>query len=183
MEDRKNVYALVAAIAVIGLLLSCVAGALAGGLAGLFVSRRQAQTTAERVMERGAFDDLFDQMPWLQEEVPLPEQDAEPFVMPRGGMAGALVTQVVSGTPADDAGLRVGDLITAVDRIPVDANHQLADVLAQYEPGDRVTLTVWHSGATDEILVTLGEHPDANGEPYLGIYYRMRGANLRAPGG
>ena len=182
MEDRKNVYAMVIAIAVVGLLLSCVAGALAGGLAGLLVGRSQARITAERAGDEGLLEDLLEQMPRFEEEIPVPEEDVEPFVLPRGGMQGALITQVVSDTPAEDAGLQVGDIITAVDLIPVNANHQLADVLAQYEPGDRVTLTVWRSGESEEILVTLGEHPDVDGAPYLGIYYRMRGPNLRTPG-
>jgi membrane-associated protease RseP (regulator of RpoE activity) len=182
MEDRKNVYVTVIAIAVVGLLLSCVAGALAGGLAGLLVGRHQARTTTERTVEEGVLGNLFDQMPWLEDEVPLPEEDVEPFVMPRGSVQGALVTQVVSDTPAEDAGLQMGDIITSVDLTPVDANHQLADVLAQYKPGDRVTLTVWRSGGSEEVLVILGENPDAAGEPYLGIYYRMRGPNMRTPG-
>lgn len=186
MEDRKNVYAVVMAIAVVGLLLSCVAGALAGGLAGLLVGRSQAQTAAERALEGVLPEQLFREMPWLEEELPVPlpefEEEMPPFEMPRGGMTGALITQVVSDTPAEDAGLRVGDIITAIDLIPVDANHPLADVVAQYEPGDRVTLTIWRSGQIEEILITLGEHPDTAGQPYLGIYYRMRGPNLRTPG-
>lgn len=176
MEEQKNVYTIVIVIAVVGLLLSCVAGALAGGVAGLLVGRSQARNVVERSFEGILPGQPFEEMPWFEEEMP-------PFDMPPAGMRGALITQVVSDTPAERAGLQVGDVITAVDRTPVDANHQLADVLAQYEPGDRVTLTVSRSGEIEAILVTLGEHPDAGGEPYLGIYYRMRGPNLRTPGG
>jgi membrane-associated protease RseP (regulator of RpoE activity) len=186
MEEKKNVYALVIVIAVVGLLLSCVAGALAGGLVGLLAGRSQAQIAVERALEGGLPERPFQQMPWFQEEIPVPVpepgDELPPFEMPPTGMRGALITQIVPGTPAEQSALRVGDIITAVDLTPVDPNHQLSDIMAQYVPGDRVTLTVWRSGQSEAILVTLDEHPDAPGEPYLGIYYRMRGPNLRTPG-
>lgn len=174
MEERKNLTAVVIAVAVVGLLLSCVAGAMAGGVVGFLVARQQARTVAEGALEGSLPEWLLRQLPQLEEELPLPVPELEDEFPPLG-MRGALVTEVLAGTPAEEAGLRAGDIITAVDSTPVDPVHELADVMAQYEPGDRVTLTIWRMGQTETIRVVLGEHPDVEGAPYLGIGYRMRG--------
>lgn len=70
---------------------------------------------------------------------------------------GALVTEVMEGTPAAEAGLQVDDIITAVNGDAVDAEHTLRDRLLAYEPGDEVTLTVLRGEETLDITVTLGQ--------------------------
>ena len=50
--------------------------------------------------------------------------------------SGAWVQQVTTGSPAERAGIRLGDLITNVDDTPVDADHRLVDLIGNYEPGD-----------------------------------------------
>ena len=87
------------------------------------------------------------------------------------GMQGAVVQEVVAGSPAEDAGVQVGDIITAVDGTPIDANHRLADVVSQYQPGDRVKLTVWRAGDAKSVTATLGENPQDSTRPYLGVRY------------
>jgi serine protease Do len=119
---------------------------------------------------------------WLEEEPPLltPETEDDSILPDRRG---ALITEVLVGTPAEDAGLRAGDIITAVDRTPVNLIHELSSVLAQYEPGDRVTLTIWRLGRSETIPVILGEHPEVAGAPYLGIRYRLRAPMPGGQGG
>ncbi len=68
---------------------------------------------------------------------------------------GALITQVMPGTPAADAGLHFGDIITSVNGDVVDAERTLADRITAYESGDTVTLSVLRGGETLEIEVTL----------------------------
>ena len=75
------------------------------------------------------------------------------------------------GSPAEGAGSAIGDIITAVDGTPIDANHRLADVVGQYQPGDRVKLTVWRAGDAKSVTVTLGENPQDSARPYLGVRY------------
>lgn len=58
-----------------------------------------------------------------------------------GGPPGAVVRQVLPDTPASFAGLRSGDLITAVDGIPVNSAGDLSGIMDQHRPGDTVTLT------------------------------------------
>ena len=72
---------------------------------------------------------------------------------------GALVMDVMADTPADDIGLAVGDVITAVNDEPVDEEHTLADRLYAYEVGDTVTLTVARADETLTLEATLIARP------------------------
>lgn len=65
---------------------------------------------------------------------------------------------VVSGSPADKAGLLDKDVITKVDDKTVGETNSLALLLATYAPGDKVTLTVINGGGTKTVEVTLGEY-------------------------
>ncbi len=66
---------------------------------------------------------------------------------------------VFPGSPAADAGLREGDVITAINGVLLDARHDLATVVLPNEPGDVVTLQVWRDGESIEVEVTLGTLP------------------------
>src|SRR5690606_32840166 len=59
---------------------------------------------------------------------------------------GALIMDVEDESPAADAGLQTGDIITAVDGDLVDEERTLRDRLFAYEPDDTVTLTVLRDG-------------------------------------
>ncbi len=72
---------------------------------------------------------------------------------------GALVAGVLPGTPAEEAGLRVGDLITAVDDTSTPNTDVLRAVIARNRPGTEVTVTVRRKGREERIEVTLGEQP------------------------
>lgn len=184
-QERQRIYTVVIVVAVVALLLSCAAGALAGGLAGMLVGRQQGRAAAERALGEGLVPEM--PMPWA-EEMPwsLPEQEEPgiPFEEVPQGVEGALVVDVVPGTPAEEAGLQAGDVIVAVDDVPVDRNHLLADVIAQYEPGDRIQLDVWRDGGTEVLRVALGEHPNDSARPYLGVQYQMNlEPDYNLPGG
>ena len=74
--------------------------------------------------------------------------------------SGAYVSTVTAGTPADKAGLKVGDVITAIDGKPTLSADDIGTVLAAYKPGQTVTLKVTHqNGTTGQIKVTLGQYP------------------------
>ena len=72
---------------------------------------------------------------------------------------GQEVVQVQDGSPAAQAGLQPGDIITAVDGTTLDADHLLQDQLFEHKVGDTVQLTIDRDGQTMTISVTLGERP------------------------
>jgi serine protease Do len=70
---------------------------------------------------------------------------------------GALVNSVVSGGPADRAGVKSGDVITAVNGTVVQDPNALRNAIARTPPGTEVTLTVWRNRREEQLRVTLGE--------------------------
>jgi serine protease Do len=70
---------------------------------------------------------------------------------------GVYVTDVSSGSPASQAGLRVGDIITGIDSTNLDETHAYINTLFQYSAGDTVTLTINRNGNSIQVKVTLGE--------------------------
>ena len=60
---------------------------------------------------------------------------------PMGGPPGAVVRQVLPDTPARLAGVLAGDIITAVDGMPITSAADLSSIMDQRRPGDTVTLT------------------------------------------
>ncbi|HWQ11667.1 MAG TPA: trypsin-like peptidase domain-containing protein, partial [Roseiflexaceae bacterium] len=75
--------------------------------------------------------------------------------------AGALVGEVVPGGPSDAAGLRPGDIITAIGGRQLGQDATLRSVLLEYRPGDTVTLDVLRDGQRLQLNVTLAERPEA----------------------
>lgn len=62
---------------------------------------------------------------------------------------------IVSGSPADKAGLKEKDIITKVDGTNVDSTHPFASLVAQRSVGDKVTLTFLRDGKEQTVTVTL----------------------------
>jgi S1-C subfamily serine protease len=86
--------------------------------------------------------------------------------------SGALVTEVIPGSPAEQAGLKVGDRIVAIDGRQPSGRDGLASLVGSREPGDRAIVRVERPGEEPrEITVELGENPDSGGEAYLGVRY------------
>ena len=73
---------------------------------------------------------------------------------------GACVTEVIEGSPAEDAGLMAGDVITGIDDTTIETYEDLTEALDYYAKGESVKLTVMraNNGEYEEqkIDVTLG---------------------------
>jgi len=88
---------------------------------------------------------------------------------------GGLLSAVVSGGPAEKAGLEGGDeevrfqagkyetggdVILQIDGQDIVEENDLARVVAAHKPGDKVTLTVLHDDQREKVELTLGQRPD-----------------------
>ena len=69
---------------------------------------------------------------------------------------GASVASVESGSGADKAGIKSGDVITAVDGTAITSAQQLRAVIAAHKPGDKLDIEIRRSGSTKTLTVTLG---------------------------
>jgi len=73
---------------------------------------------------------------------------------------GVYVVRVVLNSPADQAGLRKGDIIVALNGMAIDNSDELARIIRQkFMPGDKITLKIYRDGKYIEKVVTLGEKP------------------------
>jgi len=73
---------------------------------------------------------------------------------------GAELVSVQGGSPAADAGLQAGDVITAVGDRPVTTSTELTAAVRTAQPGDTVTLTVRRGDQTLTVQATLAEATD-----------------------
>ncbi|WP_027960851.1 S1C family serine protease [Halomonas halodenitrificans] len=74
-------------------------------------------------------------------------------------LRGVIIAGVVPGGPADQAGLRPGDVLLSIDgRQILDARETMSDIAA-VEPGDSLPLTVVRGGKELELVVEVGERP------------------------
>ncbi|OGL21586.1 hypothetical protein A2707_06150 [Candidatus Saccharibacteria bacterium RIFCSPHIGHO2_01_FULL_45_15] len=67
-------------------------------------------------------------------------------------------TAVVSGSPADKAGLKDKDIITKVNGIEVGVKGSVASLVAEYAPGDTIELVILRDGKTLTLKVTLAAY-------------------------
>ncbi len=93
------------------------------------------------------------------------------FSLPSGVTQAIGIGNVVSGGPADKAGLKDGDVITKLNGAAVTTADAFVQAIQGMKVGDTVTLTVYHQGSTTsvDIQVTLGDNPQSAGKPYLGV--------------
>ena len=79
--------------------------------------------------------------------------------------SGALVSKhgtqaaVQKDSPADKAGIKEGDIIQSVNGQAIDQQHPLGDLIAQYAPGESITLRILRDGKTMDVQVTLAARP------------------------
>ena len=88
---------------------------------------------------------------------PLPPALRERF----GQKQGLHVAEVVTGSPAARAGIRVGDIVVAVDAAPVRSATELVGRMVEEAIGQPVEVTVWRNGALVDVIAVLQELQDA----------------------
>ncbi len=77
---------------------------------------------------------------------------------------GALVSQVEPEGPAEDAGLKAGDIILKFDDHEITESRSLPPLVGQHAPGDKVRIELLRDGRRTSLRVQLGELPDQKAE-------------------
>jgi len=125
------------------------AGTVAEGL-GFAIPINTANTVAQQLLQYGSIAH-----PYLGISFQAVTPDiANAYNLP--AQYGAYVTDVASNSPASQAGLQQGDIITSLGGIAVDANHDYINVLYSFKPGDKVNLVYNRNGKVMQVQVTLG---------------------------
>jgi serine protease Do len=73
---------------------------------------------------------------------------------------GALVNEVVKGSPAEKAGVEPGDIVLKFENRPVEKSTDLPRIVTQVKPGTRSPMQVWRKGATRDLYVMVEETKD-----------------------
>jgi S1-C subfamily serine protease len=79
------------------------------------------------------------------------------------GQGGVGITQVFSGSAADQAGINPGDVILKMNGKAYDDYKSLSQAIGKMHAGDKVTLEVWSQGSKRLVQVTLGAQPAQSG--------------------
>jgi S1-C subfamily serine protease len=72
---------------------------------------------------------------------------------------GVLVEDAIDGYPAEQAGIKAGDIITAVDGTEVESPFELVAQILRFEPGDSVTISINRDGQSIDIGLVLAAKP------------------------
>jgi serine protease Do len=125
-------------------------GDVAEGL-GFAIPVNTAQAVAQQIIEKGYFA-----RPYLGISFqPINPDIAAIYNLP--AQWGVYVTRVAGNSPADQAGLQEGDIITKVGDVALDETHSYVNALFEFQPGTQITLDVVRGNQTMQVAVTLGE--------------------------
>ena len=69
---------------------------------------------------------------------------------------GIIISQLLPGSPAGQAGLKVNDVITKINDQQIDGTHPISSILLHTRPGDKVKLTIIRDGKQQTVDLTLG---------------------------
>ncbi len=72
---------------------------------------------------------------------------------------GALVVNILRGSPAETSGLKIGDLVVALNGEPVENSRHIVDQLSSFPPGAKVSLLIVRNGRNQKVRVVLGTRP------------------------
>lgn len=78
------------------------------------------------------------------------------------GKSGAVIGNVVPGSPADQVGLQPGDVVVQINHQPVNKPEDVTNTVKTMKVGQKVTLLVWRQGSLQPVDVTLGDENNFN---------------------
>ena len=125
-------------------------GDVAEGL-GFAIPVNTAQAVAQQIIEKGYFA-----RPYLGISFqPINPDIAAAYSLP--AQWGVYITRVAQNSPARQAGLQEGDIITKIGEVALDETHSYVNTVFAFQPGDQITLEVVRGNETIQVKVTLGE--------------------------
>ena len=75
------------------------------------------------------------------------------------GIKGALVVGVFINSPADMAGIRAGDIVVAVNGIPVDGIRDLLDQITMHKPDEKIKVSIYRGPEQIELMMKVTQRP------------------------
>ncbi len=121
---------------------------------GFAIPASTAKTVMEQIIQNGSV-----QRGWIGVGVQeMTREIAESFKMP-ATTRGALITEVFRDTPADRGGMKVGDVLVAVDGKPVTDSATMLNLIAALTPGSQTVLRVMREAKGVDLKVTVGKRP------------------------
>lgn len=135
------------------LLGTLVLGMLSGGLLSGAVLSLLGNSSSQGRQASTAFDRAWMGMTYM------PITPAIAASAQLSATTGALVVAVTPNSPADKAGLREDDVVTAIDQQAIDESTSPASLMSNKRAGDHVLLTIQRDGASQTIDVVLGRLP------------------------
>ena len=120
---------------------------------GFAIPSSLAKQVMEQIIENGTVTrgwvgiGVQDLTPDLAESLKLPKVN------------GALITEVVNGSPADKAGIKLGDVLVGVEGKPVTDYASTLNLISALQPGKTATLKVMRKKNEFELIVNVGKRP------------------------
>ena len=125
-------------------------GTVAEGL-GFAIPVNTAQAVATQIIQKGYFSHAYLGVSYQ----PIAPDIASAYNLPV--QWGIYVTDVTANSPASQAGLQQGDIITKIGDVPLDQTHSFLNTLYTHQPGDQITVGFVRNGKEMQVSVTLGE--------------------------
>lgn len=120
---------------------------------GFAISASTAKKTMEQIIQHGSVT-----RGWIGAGVQeLTPELAESFRL--GNIKGVLVTEVVRRSPADQAGIKTGDILVSIDNNAIDNWSSMLETVANLPPGKVVAIQLMRDGETISLQVKIGKRP------------------------
>jgi serine protease Do len=124
------------------------------GGSGLMVPINHAAELMNEIVEHGTIN-----YGWLG--VRLQALDS-PLKKATGAERGVLVSEIIDGGPAEQAGFKEGDVVVKYDGKPVDDMHQFTDTVRKTKPGTSINVVVSRKGKESALSVKMGQRPEGD---------------------
>jgi S1-C subfamily serine protease len=117
---------------------------------GFAISANTIRTVSDELIKNGKIERGLIGIQYA----PLSPRNAVALGLPPA--AGIQISAVVPGSPAAQAGLHAGDVVTKLNDQQIDQQHPLQSLMVKFRPNDKVRLTIIRDGATQTVEITLG---------------------------